>query len=138
MAKLNLKFVKLFLVALELHFAVLFVGTLVFGHDDNLAWRTAEHSEKQRPICAGQDRVGPKSIYPLWVKTRHLRCNSRCPLYPRKQTCAVQMPMCYGPEADLCTAANIRDAPVRRIIQRAGRIEVRPVLGGLHHQYVRI
>src|SRR5262245_65010683 len=61
MAKLNLKFVKLFLVALELHVAVLFVGTLVFGNDDNLAWRTAEHSEKQRPICAGQDRVGPKS-----------------------------------------------------------------------------
>jgi transposase InsO family protein len=31
-----------------------------------------------------------------------------------------------------------KDAPVRRLVQRAGRIEVRPVLGGLHHQYVRI
>jgi transposase InsO family protein len=31
-----------------------------------------------------------------------------------------------------------KDAPVRRIVHRAGRIEVRPVLGGLHHQYVRI
>ena len=31
-----------------------------------------------------------------------------------------------------------KDAPVRRIIQRAGRMEVRPVLGGLRHQYVRI
>jgi hypothetical protein len=30
-----------------------------------------------------------------------------------------------------------KDAPVRRIIQRAG-FEVRPVLGGLHHQCVRI
>ena len=31
-----------------------------------------------------------------------------------------------------------KDAPVRRVIQHTGRIQVRPVLGGLHHQYVRI
>jgi transposase InsO family protein len=31
-----------------------------------------------------------------------------------------------------------KDAPVRRLVQRAGRIDVRPVLGGLHHQYGRI
>jgi transposase InsO family protein len=31
-----------------------------------------------------------------------------------------------------------KDAPVSRAIQTAGRIFALPVLGGLHHQYVRI
>jgi hypothetical protein len=31
-----------------------------------------------------------------------------------------------------------KDAPIWRVIHRVGRIEVRPVLGGLHHRYVRI
>jgi hypothetical protein len=31
-----------------------------------------------------------------------------------------------------------KDAPVSRAIQTVGRIIVLPVLGGLHHQYVRI
>ena len=31
-----------------------------------------------------------------------------------------------------------KDAPNGRAIQRQGRIEVRSMLGGLHHQYVRI
>ena len=31
-----------------------------------------------------------------------------------------------------------KDAPVPRTIQGAGRIFAKPLLGGLHHQYVRI
>ena len=31
-----------------------------------------------------------------------------------------------------------KDAPLRRTVQRIGRLVAIPVLGGLHHQYVRI
>jgi hypothetical protein len=31
-----------------------------------------------------------------------------------------------------------KDAPLSRAVKRAGRILCRPVLGGLHHEYVRI
>ena len=31
-----------------------------------------------------------------------------------------------------------KDAPVSRAVERAGSILCRPVLGGLHHQYIRI
>jgi hypothetical protein len=31
-----------------------------------------------------------------------------------------------------------KDAPVPRGIQRFGSIKARPILGGLHHQYLRI
>ena len=30
---------------------------------------------------------------PLWVKSRHVQRERTCPLYPRKQTCAVQLGM---------------------------------------------
>jgi hypothetical protein len=31
-----------------------------------------------------------------------------------------------------------KDAPIPRAVEAVGRILSRPVLGGLHHQYVRI
>jgi transposase InsO family protein len=31
-----------------------------------------------------------------------------------------------------------KDSPLSRIVKRAGRILCRPILGGLHHKYVRI
>ena len=31
-----------------------------------------------------------------------------------------------------------KDTPIRRAVHSAGRIQVRPVLGGLHHHYIRI
>ena len=27
---------------------------------------------------------------PLWVKSRHVQCDSRCPLYPRKRTSRIR------------------------------------------------
>jgi transposase InsO family protein len=34
--------------------------------------------------------------------------------------------------------ALAKDAPLRRAVQRFGHITMRPILGGLHHQYCRI
>jgi transposase InsO family protein len=31
-----------------------------------------------------------------------------------------------------------KDTPIRRAVQRTGRVVAIPILGGLHHQYVRI
>jgi hypothetical protein len=31
-----------------------------------------------------------------------------------------------------------KDAPVRRDVRRTGRVRSSPILGGLHHQYVRV
>jgi hypothetical protein len=31
-----------------------------------------------------------------------------------------------------------KDAPISRAIEAVGRVIGRPILGGLHHQYVRI
>jgi hypothetical protein len=31
-----------------------------------------------------------------------------------------------------------KDSPVSRPVQRAGNIRSRPILGGLHHHYVRV
>jgi transposase InsO family protein len=36
------------------------------------------------------------------------------------------------------THLSLKDAPVHRRIQQFGGIDARPVLGGLHHRYVRI
>jgi transposase InsO family protein len=45
--------------------------------------------------------------------------------------------MTYHNEARTHLSLN-KDAPVSRKIQRVGRFSVKPHLGGLHHQYLRI
>jgi len=40
-----------------------------------------------------QPRGPDQARCPLWVISGHLQCNSPCPLYPRKRTCAVQFGM---------------------------------------------
>jgi transposase InsO family protein len=44
---------------------------------------------------------------------------------------------CYYNETRKHLALD-KDAPLSRTVKRAGRILCRPVLGGLHHEYVRI
>jgi len=45
------------------------------------------------------------------------------------------MTYCNGARTHL---ALQKDAPFSRTVDRAGQILCRPILGGLHHQYVRI
>jgi hypothetical protein len=50
---------------------------------------------------------------------------------------------CYGGNRDGINEMRMhlsldKDTPILRGIEAAGRIFARPVLGGLHHQYVRI
>jgi hypothetical protein len=75
------------------------------------------------------------------------------------QTCGIEQRCCLieellGVESDFkallieaCPGAGIRcapysrgnkDSPLSRTVERAGRILCRPILGGLHHKYVRI
>jgi hypothetical protein len=60
MAKFNLKFVKLLLVALQLHFAVVFLGTLALGHDDDLVWRTTDRSNAAISSITSVMPISPK------------------------------------------------------------------------------
>jgi hypothetical protein len=40
--------------------------------------------------------------------------------------------------AEAMLAAGHKDAPISRSVQRTGRLSSLAILGGLHHQYVRI
>jgi enamine deaminase RidA (YjgF/YER057c/UK114 family) len=44
-----------------------------------------------------------RSPCPLWVKSRHLRRNKSCPLYPQQRTCTVQL----GPEIGFSRAVRV-------------------------------
>src|SRR5262249_31674837 len=59
------------------------------GQRAALAGAFPENLLKRRPrsTCAAQLEC------PLWVKSKRMQCNRPCPLYPRKQTCAVQKGM---------------------------------------------
>jgi hypothetical protein len=56
---------------------------------------------------------------PLWVRSRHVHCKQSCPLYPQKQTCAVQLGMSALPKADIL---RVRSRGQRlRFFQKKGR-----------------
>jgi hypothetical protein len=64
-----------------------------------------------------------EGLCPLWVKSRHLRCNKPCPVYansdrksefpqtvmsvfpPKADMCGAAIDVRFGPIADSCTAA---------------------------------
>jgi len=72
-------------------------------------------------------------LCPLWVKSRHMRRNKSCPLYPRKRTCAVHQPVSALVVAllilfSIMAAANKTDA-ITRVIGERDNVTV---IDGLH------
>jgi hypothetical protein len=47
---------------------------------------------------------------PLWVKSRHSRCNKSCPLYPRKRTLAGSLLRLTGGPLIVVTGINVTAA----------------------------
>jgi hypothetical protein len=73
-----------------------------------------------------------------WDSTRKLQPSERCgkavSLTPTRSLKSYQR---YYNEARTHLSLS-KDAPVSRGVQAVGRILCQPILGGLHHQYVRI
>jgi transposase InsO family protein len=98
--------------------------------------RVSAKGIRDRPISPGspwQNGCAERLIGTLWrecldqvviIGTRHLRqvLASYAAYYNQART----------------HLALQKDAPLRRIVQRSGRIAAIPILSGLHHQYVRI
>jgi hypothetical protein len=54
------------------------------------------------------------------------------------RTDGARLPLRRVPDVRLAFHSQGADAPDRRPVHTVGRIQLRPVLGGLHYQYVRI
>jgi hypothetical protein len=78
-----------------------------------------------------------------WVANRHKAINSfrasatTITLRMRRPVPLMRSYFAYYNETRTHLSLD-KDAPVSRAIQTVGRIFARPVLGGLHHQYVRV
>jgi hypothetical protein len=87
----------------------------------NGAWLTAYKRQSVRAFAKPVRRL--QNTKPLLFGERHLR-HVLLSYMDYHNAARTHLSLC-------------KDAPVHRRIQRFGTIEAQPVLGGLHHQYVR-
>src|SRR5260221_4040585 len=84
-------------------------------------------AELSRPVIVAH----PNCRCPLWVKSRHSRCNKSCPLYPRKRTLALHKSMsalCQKPTYAPQQTASLFDHLVGKADEREAEAKC---LGGL-------
>src|SRR6266404_2804541 len=101
-----------------------------FSSDDFDQWAFAISRRLRVPhgkrICRTADRFDPTGM------PRPRCCVRRV---PPPSPAVSYMKYCNGARTHLSLE---KDAPFSRAVERAGQILCRPILGGLHHQYVRI
>jgi hypothetical protein len=82
---------------------------------------------------AEADANGPNNLFVVWTDLQ-LSANSKSSEWPPHDERNGSNAACHS-----TVQGYWKDAPVPRAVGRAGHIDWRPVLGGLHHQYdVRI
>jgi hypothetical protein len=64
--------------------------------------------------------------------------NCMLPLFGARFGCHHARERTGGPPCAGTHLSLEKDAPFSRTVERAGQILCRPILGGLHHQYVRL
>src|ERR1700731_4105129 len=107
------------------------------------SWRSSPGSAERAPVPAGARPTAPRSPWQNGHAERLIgslrrECLDHAVVFGERHLRHMLLSyLAYYNGARTHLSLN-KDAPVPRAVQAAGRIHASPILGGLHHQYVRI